>query len=371
MSRSIIFSAIACVLALAVRPEVAAAALIPNGGFETGDFQVWRAYTPGGSAAITTTGADVYAGTYAAVLTRSDFSQIAILDKFNYGYALDSGKSYELSFAVKKLSGDSDAYLRTTFALWSGPTSGGIDVFANAPLTPGSQYGVVTYPFSIPAGSANVSVYMLFAVEDTSGAGSAAASYAIDHVDVTEVPGSPPPTLVPNGGFETGDLQVWRAHVPGGSAVVTANPTDVYERLHAAVVTRTDFSQAALLDKWGYHYHLDTGKRYEASWAMKKLSGDADAYLKISLVMFGPAPTYEPAIRVLDNQPFTPGSDYVVTTTESFEIPEGSASTDFYILFSPEDASGAGSAPASYAVDNVNVIEVPPPPPRGTVVLIG
>ena len=88
---------------------------------------------------------------------------------------------------------------------------------------------------------------------------------------------------VPNGGFETGDLQVWRAHVPGGSGVISVTPNEVAERLYAAVLTRTDFSQAVQLDKWGYHYHLDAGHSYRFHFSMKKLAGEADACVRTTV----------------------------------------------------------------------------------------
>lgn len=187
--------AIVCLLALAACSGTAFAERVTNGGFETGDFSRWRAIgsTGHGSVTVTSAPAEVYQGAYAAKLERTNFGGgHALIDNDDRWPGIANGETLTLSFAAKKLSGGSGAYLNLAFVAYNADNSvsyGLIDPGSNwTPITPGAAYTEYTYTGAVPCDASYTRLYLAWQVEDSNGVGSPTAGYALDAISVTVAP---------------------------------------------------------------------------------------------------------------------------------------------------------------------------------------
>jgi len=185
-------------LALIAAETASAQEVLINGGFETGNFTNWRSVAVSGAApTITSNPAEVYAGTYAAVLTKTNPTDYMVLDNFTTEPAISPGDRLRVSYAVKRLSGDDNSELRVainvngTGSSWN-VQQDAVNVNSWNVTKPGTNWSVVSYVTSVPNDVFEYdSLYIAWvqSAEDSGPGGSIySGTYAIDSVSAMVVP---------------------------------------------------------------------------------------------------------------------------------------------------------------------------------------
>ncbi len=165
-----------------------------------------------------------------------------------------------------------------------------------------------------------------------------------------------------NGDFENSDIQPlnWRFATAGGAAGSATISHDAYSGNNAVLLERTNADGDLVLDLDGSGMHVPTigGETYRVSFAAKKVSGDADARLTITVAQFDDSDAYVENVFVSAYDPGT--GTYTACVTDDLVAQRGYLGIGFRVM-DPNNQPIAGS----YLIDDVQLVADEPPPPGG------